>query len=104
MQTRPSVIAAAALAIAGITIAILLPSETVSGCPRGGLLDGCFPQTDLRLLPRFVIAIGSAMPLAALLAGRSARRWRTAAASFILPSAIALAFVLPSSRSEEHTS
>src|SRR5438552_2975716 len=98
MQTRLSVIAAAALALVGITIAILLPSQTVSGCPRGGLLDGCLPQTELHLLPRFVVAIGSALPLAALLAGRSARRWRMAAASIILPSAIGLAFVLASSQ------
>jgi hypothetical protein len=82
--------------IAGIAVAILLPAHTTSMCPSFGS-DMCVIRTQLYLPLRFGVAIGSAFPLAIVLAGLHARRWMAVAAAIVVPSGIALALVLPSS-------
>ena len=90
---------ALAIFVAGIVGAILLPTTHWDTCSQNptSIIDGCNFFSDPHLLARFALAISFALPLAALFAGLSLRRWMAMAGAVLIPAGIALAVVLPSS-------
>jgi len=85
-----SLLASALLAVAGITLAILVPARTIPCAARRRLGIACFHMTQLYLPLRFTAGIILAIPLAMVLARRDVRRWMAIVAIVLVSSAIAL--------------
>jgi hypothetical protein len=89
------------LLLAGIAVAVLLPSGHTWSCPSVGF-GACHSTRETHFLLRFAVALGSAIPLIVMLARASLRRWLIAAAVVTSVSALALAVKLPGEQCPAH--